>query len=100
MESIDDCFNEGRDNLDDIELQNLETDSVPRASTPASGDPEGYRGTSAFPFTQRMDTTTNLHTLPSKDAGRSFIALPNVFDGRKENYRRFRRQFGLFLMAN
>jgi hypothetical protein len=35
-----------------------------------------------------------------KDAGHSFIAMPNTFDGKKENYRQFRRQFGLFLTAN
>jgi hypothetical protein len=100
MESADDHFIERRSDPGDFELRNLETGSAQRVPTHAPSGAEGVGGATVFPFSQRMDNPTNLHTLPGKDVGHSFIALPDVFDGRKENYRRFRRQFGLFLMAN
>jgi hypothetical protein len=47
-----------------------------------------------------MDGSTNLHTLPKRAHGCAFVALLDVFDERKENYRQFRRQFRLFLTVN
>jgi hypothetical protein len=67
--------------------------------TPTPGDIAGYTGTGAH-RPQTMDARPGLPTLPGKAAEHSFIALPDPFDGRKENYRRFQRQFSLFLMAN
>jgi hypothetical protein len=47
-----------------------------------------------------VDSQTGVLSLPGKPIDHSFVALPDVFDGKKENYRRFHRQFSLFLMAN
>jgi hypothetical protein len=47
-----------------------------------------------------LDPSTNSWPFHDKNAGRSFTALPDTFNRNKEEYRRFRRQFGLFITAN
>jgi hypothetical protein len=49
---------------------------------------------------QHLDQMTSVCTLPDKTTGRLHVAVPTNFSGRKEDYRRFRRQIGLFLTAN
>jgi hypothetical protein len=83
-----------------LELGNLENDSQPQLATPTPCDIAGYRGAIGHSGTQAMDEGTGLLTLPPKSAEHSFIALPDIFDRKRENYRRFCQQFGLFLMAN
>jgi hypothetical protein len=49
---------------------------------------------------QTVDPSTDIHALPQQTHGCSFVALPDPFNGKKEVYRRFCRQLGLFLTAN
>jgi hypothetical protein len=100
MESIDDRTNEGRSDPGDLELRNLETDSIHRVPANAPRNFDGLGGTTTLPFPEGLDHPSNLHPLHNKDAGCLFIAMPDTFDGKKENYRHFRRQFSLFLTAN
>jgi hypothetical protein len=81
-----------------LELDNLETDGQ-RPATPSPNNIANYGGTSSN-RPQAVDVRTGLPFLPDSTAERSFVALPDPFDGKKENYRRFRQQFGLFMTAN
>jgi hypothetical protein len=47
-----------------------------------------------------MDDGSGVPVPPGFTTERSFVTLPDSFDGRKENYRKFRWQFRLFIMAN
>jgi hypothetical protein len=100
MESVDGCTYEGRSDIGDFELRNLETNSTLGVPADPLRNFDGIGGTTTLPLPSGLDNVSNLYPLHGKDAGRSFIAMPNTFDRKKENYRRFRRQFGLFLTAN
>jgi hypothetical protein len=43
---------------------------------------------------------TGVCPLPHQVTGCAHVAVPDIFSGRKEDFRRFRRQIGLFLTAN
>jgi hypothetical protein len=47
-----------------------------------------------------MDHRASLSALPPANIGRSHIAAPSPFTGKKEDYRRFRQQLRLYLTAN
>jgi hypothetical protein len=47
-----------------------------------------------------MDNGPSVPVLPSLSVECSFVTLPDPFDRRKETYRKFRQQFGLFITAN
>jgi hypothetical protein len=81
-----------------IGLYNID-DEQP-ALTPSPGSIANYGGPATITRSQEVDSSTNIHTLPRRTPGCVYVALPDVFDGRKENYRQFQRQFGLFLMVN
>jgi hypothetical protein len=100
MESVDSYPYERRSDPGDFELRNLETDSTHGVPAEPPRNFDGIGGTATLPYPEGLDHPSNLQSLHNKDAGRSFVAMPDTFDGKKENYRRFRRQFGLFLTAN
>jgi hypothetical protein len=47
-----------------------------------------------------MNNLTSICAFSKQAVGRSHVAVPNTFSGRKEDYRKFQQQIGLFLMAN
>jgi hypothetical protein len=100
MESIDGGGIERRSDVSDLELRNLDNEGASAAPAEATRHFDGVGGTATLPFPLNLGHPTDLRPLHDKSASRSFIALPDNFDGKKENYRRFRRQFGLFLVAN
>jgi hypothetical protein len=81
-------------------LRGLETSGQLRPVTPSPSSLAAYGGTTPITPTQKMDNQIGLPALPGKLAGCLYIALPDHFDRKKENYRRFRWQFSLFLTAN
>jgi hypothetical protein len=99
MESIDHDLNERRSAVSDLDLHLLNT-SGPQAIPTEGRNFDGIGGTATLPFPRDLDHLTNIHPSRKENASRAFVALPDYFDGRKEEYRRFRRQFGLFLTAN
>jgi hypothetical protein len=70
-----------------IGLCNLEDEQ--RLNTPTPSDIANYGGPSTFYEPQRMDGSTDLPALPGRAHGRSFVTLPDVFNGKKENYQKF-----------
>jgi hypothetical protein len=70
-----------------VKLHNLEDDQ--RLNTPTPGDLANYRGPAAYYKPPRVDGSSNILTLSGRAHGRSFVALPDVFDSRMENYRQF-----------
>jgi hypothetical protein len=81
-----------------IELYNI--DDEQRTLTLSPSSIANYRGPTPITRPQKVDGLTDIYALPRRTPGHAYVALPDVFDGRKENYRQFWRQFGLFLTAN
>jgi hypothetical protein len=100
MESVDGHSTQTRSGAGSIELRILEERSTTGLSTDAPRSFDDLGGATPIPRPQGLDPSTNPWALHDKDVGRSFTALPDVFNGNKEEYRRFRRQFGLFITAN
>jgi hypothetical protein len=78
---------EERSDSGSFELRNLKDEQ--RLNTPTPSHIANYRGPAAYPKPQGMDNPANISSLSGRAHGRSFVALPDVFDGRKENYRQF-----------
>jgi hypothetical protein len=99
MESVNCHSNKEGSRVSDLDLHLLDTGRAPAAPTKGRNF-DGVRGTATLPFPRDLDHPTDLHAPRKENTGHAFVSLPDFFDGRKEEYRRFRRQFGLFLTAN
>jgi hypothetical protein len=84
--------------LGDFDICNIEDEQ--RTCTPSPHSVADYGGPTPDHQPQEMDNLTDIHALPRRTHGHAYVALPDIFHGRKENYRQFQRQFGLFLTAN
>jgi hypothetical protein len=98
MESTFGDATQEQHNTGSLDVRNIDNDQQP--ATPSPSSIANYRGPPHVNQPQRMDGLTDLHALPKRAHGRVFVALPDVFDRRKENYHQFRRQFRLFLTVN
>jgi hypothetical protein len=76
---------EGTDSPSNFNLWNIEgNEQCPPIPTPHSI--ADYGGPPPLNSAQWLDGQTDLHVPPGRTTGRSHITLPDVFDGRKENY--------------
>jgi hypothetical protein len=100
MESINSHSIEAGSDSGSIELRILEDGSTTGVPPNAPCGLNGLGGTTAFSHPLGLDHLSDPRSLHDKDVGHSFTALPDVFNGTKEEYRWFRRQFRLFITAN
>jgi hypothetical protein len=99
MESVDCHHNEKGSDTGDLDLHLLDTGGTP--ALPADGrNFDGVGGTATLPFPRNLDHPTDLCAPSKEGTSHAFVAFPDPFDRKKEEYRGFRRQFRLFIVAN
>jgi hypothetical protein len=100
MESVDGLGSARGDHPGNLSLRAFEERSFASLPPHATSDATPHPTTTRNPGAQGLGPPEDPRALHDKNGGRPFTAFPDPFDGRKSEYRRFRRQFGLFITAN